>query len=175
MGLNGTGLGVRGGGSRCAADCPTTCHQRDMFRLWARSTSTSCMRTTASLTRSNVLFPTPRLMLLSGVEHPTLRQKPTVALGGLPREQQMLKGHLPRVIYHQVYSYTKTTGIQDTDGESGGGSRDWYFNAQKSALAPHRARPERRAALRIVLITVPRVNRSYEHFSHRFNLLPQRN
>ena len=24
-------------------------------------------------------------------------------LGGAPREQKMLKGHLPRVIYHQVY------------------------------------------------------------------------
>ena len=27
--------------------------------------------------------------------------------GGVPREQTMLKGHLPRVIYHQVYWYTK--------------------------------------------------------------------
>ena len=26
-----------------------------------------------------------------------------VALGGVPREQKMLKGHLPRVMYHQVY------------------------------------------------------------------------
>jgi len=24
-------------------------------------------------------------------------------IGGVPREQKMLKGHLPRVIYHQVY------------------------------------------------------------------------
>ena len=24
--------------------------------------------------------------------------------GGVPREQKMLKGHLPRVIYHRVYS-----------------------------------------------------------------------
>ena len=24
-------------------------------------------------------------------------------VGGVPREQKMLKGHLPRVIYHQVY------------------------------------------------------------------------
>ena len=30
-----------------------------------------------------------------------------VSLGGVPREQKMLKGHLPRVIYHQVYEYTK--------------------------------------------------------------------
>ena len=26
---------------------------------------------------------------------------------GVPREQKMIKGHLPRVIYHQVYEYTK--------------------------------------------------------------------
>ena len=26
-----------------------------------------------------------------------------VGSGGVPREQKMLKGHLPRVIYHQVY------------------------------------------------------------------------
>jgi len=25
------------------------------------------------------------------------------SLGGVPREQEMLKGHLPRVMYHQVY------------------------------------------------------------------------
>jgi len=34
----------------------------------------------------------------------------TRTLGGPPRvqrEQKMLKRHLPRVIYHQVYSYTK--------------------------------------------------------------------
>ena len=29
------------------------------------------------------------------------------SLGGVPREQKMLKGHLPRVIYHQVYWYTQ--------------------------------------------------------------------
>jgi hypothetical protein len=27
--------------------------------------------------------------------------------GGVPREQKMLKGHLPRVIYPQVNLYTK--------------------------------------------------------------------
>jgi len=26
----------------------------------------------------------------------------------VPREQKMLKGHLPRVIYHQAYQYTKS-------------------------------------------------------------------
>ena len=30
-------------------------------------------------------------------------------LGGVPREQKMPQGHLPRVIYHQVYLYTKTS------------------------------------------------------------------
>jgi len=25
------------------------------------------------------------------------------SLGGVPREEKMLEGHLPRVIYHQVY------------------------------------------------------------------------
>ena len=32
---------------------------------------------------------------------------------GVPREQKMLKGHLPRVIYHQVYEYTK---IKESNG-----------------------------------------------------------
>ena len=27
----------------------------------------------------------------------------------VPREQNMLMGHPPRVIYHQVYQFTKTT------------------------------------------------------------------
>ena len=37
-----------------------------------------------------------RLPLLVTFTHGT-------SLGGVPREQKMLKGHLPRVIYHQVY------------------------------------------------------------------------
>ena len=28
-------------------------------------------------------------------------------LGGVPQEQKMIKGHLSRVTYHQVYVYTK--------------------------------------------------------------------
>ena len=36
--------------------------------------------------------------------------------------------------------------------------------AEQSAPAPHRAHPEGCAALRIVLVTVPRVSRSCEHF-----------
>ena len=35
---------------------------------------------------------------------PRQRAHPVVdSPGGVPREQKMLKGHLPRVIYHQVY------------------------------------------------------------------------
>ena len=30
-----------------------------------------------------------------------------IRLGGIPREQKMLKGHLHRVIYHRVYSDTQ--------------------------------------------------------------------
>jgi len=31
----------------------------------------------------------------------------------VPREQKILKGHLPRVMYHQVYQYTKINSIVD--------------------------------------------------------------
>ena len=31
----------------------------------------------------------------------------STALGGVPREQKMLEGHLSRVMYHQGYKYTK--------------------------------------------------------------------
>ena len=40
------------------------------------------------------------------------------SLGGVPREQEMLKGHLPRVLYHRVLVY------QDPD-DSGIGGADW--------------------------------------------------
>ena len=33
-------------------------------------------------------------------------------LGVVPQAQKMLKGHLPRVLYHQVYMYTKKNGIK---------------------------------------------------------------
>ena len=32
-------------------------------------------------------------------------------MGGVPREQKMLTGHLPRVKYHLVYQYTKSAAI----------------------------------------------------------------
>jgi len=41
---------------------------------------------------------------------------------------------------------------------------------KQPAPAPHLARPEGCAALRIVLVTVPRVSRSCEHFPDGFNL-----
>jgi hypothetical protein len=48
--------------------------------------------------------------------------------------------------------------------------RDWYFIADQPAPAPHLARPAGRAALRIVLVTVPRVSRSCEHVLDGFDL-----
>ena len=42
------------------------------------------------------------------------------ALGGVPRERKMLEGHLPRVIYHRVYSHIRrernelATPVDDT-------------------------------------------------------------
>ena len=56
--------------------------------------------------------------------------------------------------------------------ESGGQSppRDWYFIAEQPAPAPHLAHPEGCAALRIVLVTVPRVSRSCENFPDGFDL-----
>ena len=50
------------------------------------------------------------------------------------------------------------------------GERDWYFIAEQPAPAPHLAHPGGCAALRIVLVTVPRVSRSREHFPDRFDL-----
>ena len=44
-----------------------------------------------------------RLLLAPVCVHRVPRELPIGALGGVPREQKMLKGHLPRVIYHQVY------------------------------------------------------------------------
>ena len=49
-------------------------------------------------------------------------------------------------------------------------ARDWYFIAEQPALAPHLAHPEGCAVPRIVLVTVPRVSRSCEHFSDGFDL-----
>ena len=48
--------------------------------------------------------------------------------------------------------------------------RDWYCIAEKPAPAPHLAHPEGCAALRILLLTVPRVSRYCELFPDEFNL-----
>ena len=48
--------------------------------------------------------------------------------------------------------------------------RDWYFIAEQPAPAPHLAHPRGCAALRIVLIAMPRVSRSCEHFLDGFDL-----
>jgi hypothetical protein len=48
--------------------------------------------------------------------------------------------------------------------------RDWYFSAEKTAPAPHLAHPEGYAAPRFVLVTVPRISRSCEHFAVGFDL-----
>jgi len=53
---------------------------------------------------------------------------------------------------------------------SGKVRRDWYFIAEQQAPAPHLAHPGGCAALRIVLVTVPRVSRSCEHFPDGFDL-----
>ena len=45
-----------------------------------------------------------------------------------------------------------------------------YFIAEQPAPAPHLARPRGCAALRIVLVHVPRVSRSCEHFPDGFDL-----
>jgi len=46
--------------------------------------------------RTSARIWSPAILFLA---HARLR----VALGGVPREQKTLKGHLPRVIYHQLY------------------------------------------------------------------------
>ena len=48
--------------------------------------------------------------------------------------------------------------------------RDWYVIAGQAAPAPHFAHLEACAALRTVLVTVPRASRSSEHFPVGFDL-----
>ena len=50
-----------------------------------------------------------------------------------------------------------------------GGERDWYFIAKQPAPALHLTNPERCAALRIVLATVPQESRSCEHIPDGFD------
>ena len=55
-------------------------------------------------------------------------------------------------------------------GAANVGKRDWCLIAEQPAPAPHLAHPEGCAALRIALVTVPRVSRSCEHFVDGFDL-----
>ena len=48
--------------------------------------------------------------------------------------------------------------------------KDWYFIAEQPAPAPHLAHPEECAAPQSVLVAVPRVSRSREHFPDGFDL-----
>ena len=50
----------------------------------------------------------------------------------------------------------------------GKNERDWYLIVEEPAPASHLAHPEGCAALRIVLLTVPRVSRACEHFPDAF-------
>ena len=50
------------------------------------------------------------------------------------------------------------------------GNRDWYLIAEHAAPTPQLAHPEGCAALRIMLVTVPRVSRSCMHFPDGFDL-----
>jgi hypothetical protein len=55
-------------------------------------------------------------------------------------------------------------------GRTSVGQRDWYLLAEQPAPAPHLALPGGCAALRIVLVIVPCVRRSCEHFPDGFDL-----
>ena len=53
------------------------------------------------------------------------------------------------------------------------GERDWYSIAEQPAPAPHLAHPEGCTVLRIVLVILPLVSRSDEHFPDGFDLQPR--
>jgi len=79
------------------------------------------------------------------------------------------------LLYQELgFRFSEIRGVTSS-GDEGEWGRDWYSIAQQPAPAPHLARPEARAALRIVLMTVPRVSRSCEHFPEGFDphLLPR--
>ena len=53
-------------------------------------------------------------------------------------------------------------------------ARYWYSVAEQPAPTPHLAHPKGCAALRIVLVTVPRISRSCEHFPDPPSPIPVR-
>ena len=92
----------------------------------------------------------------------------------LPESQ----GHnLALVVPHSVlpspfYGYKVTRlGNKVVECHLPGLQRDEYFIAEQPAPAPHLAHPEGCAAVRIVLVTVPRVSRSREHFLDGFDVI----
>ena len=48
----------------------------------------------------------PEVDLNKKVSKQQPRHTDELKTGGVPREQNILKGHLPRVMYHQVYRYS---------------------------------------------------------------------
>ena len=70
--------------------------------------------------------------------------------------------HTPHPTFH-------TPHFTPSRSPSSSSERDWYLTAEQPAPAPHLAHLEGCAALRIVLITVPRVSRSCEHFLDGFD------
>ena len=76
-------------------------NQLDCFRIKEERSKEVGLATCMSVTAPPVLElfnATPAARCATGV-----RDMPKVDGSGPPREQKMLKGHLPRVIYHQVY------------------------------------------------------------------------
>ena len=55
-------------------------------------------------------------LAIPGVMTPSeVRATSNDGLRGVPREQKMLTGHLPRVIYHQMYNHTKIKRMYGID------------------------------------------------------------
>ena len=72
-----------------------------------------CWQMPQNMTRPQAgMFPGMMAMMSNDVAHPTQSrpdsglafQITVLDIGGVPREQRMLKGHLPRVIYITEYS-----------------------------------------------------------------------
>ena len=76
----------------------------------------------------------------------------------------------PAPLMQDVYGQYRNPFIGNRPRPTSTPSRDWYVIVEQPAPAPHLAHPEGCAALRIVLVTVPRVSRSCVHFPDGFDL-----
>ena len=74
------------------------------------------------------------------------------------------------LVHHRKPNVRQLGGDHSEAEEGGGVERDWCVIAEQPAPAPHLAHPEGCAALRIVLVTVPRVSRCCEHFPDGFGI-----